>query len=206
MEPYLHHLQFFLHYLSCPLLRILSWLLALLAWLDASNFGSIAYAHKFLTYMVGLEGEVPCQSSRSANMWLPGTFFSPPIRLLLKVSWRGQGNGTQLRGSSAGRLALIEWMKPKKDTGCGPEGHSNPPLPLLWSSAYPVPWRGPSILQFLGAQTSCLSFKGNGCDLWGFEIRWGRQDMGANHHCCGRFLWFHTGNHNTAHLVLWPAN
>ena len=162
--------------------------------MDASNFGGTVCTRKLFTCMVGVEGEVPCQSPRYANMWPPGTFFGPPLRPLLRGSWRGQGCSTQLRGGAAGRLAQIEWTKPKKAMGAVQKAmpificHFLGPLLILLHS------EGLQILQLLGSQMNPLSFIGGGCDLWGCGLRWERWYLGANHHHHGGLLWLHMGN------------
>ena len=70
----------------------------------------------------------------------------------------------------------------------------------------PLHGEGLQLLQLLGAQTNTLSLEGDGHDLWGHGLRWGKQDMGANHHHCGRFLWLYMGNCNAAYLLLQPDN
>ena len=105
MEPCPCHLQFFLCHLGHP--RISSWLRAWLDWLDASNFGSMAYAHKPFTCIAGAEGEVPFQSPGFANMQPPGTSSGPLLRPSLRWSQRGQGHGAQAKRWCS------KWASPK---------------------------------------------------------------------------------------------
>ena len=66
--------------------------------------------------------------------------------------------------------------------------------------------KGLQLLQLFGAQMNPLSLKGGRCNLWGYRLRQGRWDVGADHHCYSGLLRFHMGNHTAAHNLLWPAN
>ena len=48
-----------------------------------------------------------------------------------------------------------------------------------------------------------FSFEGDGCNLWYFGLG---QETQANYHCLGGLLWLHSGNQNTACLLLRPTN
>ena len=138
MEPCPHHFQFFLHQLGH--LKIPSWLRLWLDWVDASYFGQHSACPQPFTCAAGAEGEVPFLSPGFAKLQPPRTSSGPPLKPLLGWSLRGKGHGIWLRCGAANGLAWPGWMKPKKDTGHSPKGHTIPHLPSPSSSAHPILW------------------------------------------------------------------